>query len=100
MKKFEITIRGEQEEAIGAEILCAVCGAIQNHGYTDVFVKSESIQERKNPMIEMPSFLKSGPAVRIEIPVERREQNGGEFTVGGNQEAVGRCKEPGTEAFG
>lgn len=59
MKKFEVVIRGDHEEEIGHEILQGICAAIQAHGYTDVSVYADTIDERKRNDIQIPEFLSS-----------------------------------------
>lgn len=58
MKKFEVVIAGEHEEEIGLEILQGIYAAIQNHGYTDVSVQADTIEERNRGEIQVPDFLK------------------------------------------
>lgn len=55
MKKMSIVINGQHEEEIGLEILQGIYAAIQNHGYTDVSVQAETVNQRKE--IEIPAFL-------------------------------------------
>ena len=47
MKKMSIVINGQHEEEIGLEILQGIYAAIQNHGYTDVSVQAETVNQRK-----------------------------------------------------
>lgn len=60
MKKFEVVICGEHEEAIGLEILTGIYAAIQNHGYSDVSVYAETLPEKVSGELEIPQFLKQG----------------------------------------
>ena len=55
MKKMSIVINGQHEEEIGLEILQGIYAAIQNHGYTDVSVQAETVNQCKE--IEIPAFL-------------------------------------------
>lgn len=55
MKKVSIVINGQYEEEIGLEILQGIYAAIQNHGYTDVSVQAETVNQCKE--IEIPAFL-------------------------------------------
>lgn len=55
MKKMSIVINGQHEEEIGLEILQGIYEAIQNHGYTDVSVQTETVNQRRE--IEIPAFL-------------------------------------------
>lgn len=77
MKRFEITVRGPEEEEIGLEILTAAYAAVQGHGYHDVSIQAETILDRGRPRNSfwIPDFLRrqSVPAGRI---AERRRQNG------------------------
>ena len=56
MKRFEIAIRGTDEEVIGMEILTAVYEAIQGHGYHDVSIQAETIPEKGGFLV--PGFMK------------------------------------------
>lgn len=56
MKKFEIIINGAHEEEIGLEIMQGIYAAIQNHGYTDVSVKADTVAEEKKEL-QVPAFL-------------------------------------------
>ena len=59
MKKFEVVIRGQHEEEIGHEILQGIYAAIQAHGYTDVSVQADTIDEgeSRGVQIQIPEFL-------------------------------------------
>lgn len=57
MKKFEVVIRGQHEEEIGHEILQGIYAAIQAHGYTDVSVQADTIDEKMDKEIQIPGFL-------------------------------------------
>lgn len=57
MKKFEVVIRGQHEEEIGHEILQGIYAAIQAHGYTDVSVQADTIDEKRGKEIQIPEFL-------------------------------------------
>lgn len=59
MKKIEIVINGEHEEAIGHEILSSVYGAVQGHGYTDVSVKADTIRDVTKGELKLPAFLQN-----------------------------------------
>ena len=58
MKKFEVVIKGAHEEEIGHEILQGIYAAIQNHGYTDVSVQADTIEERAHGELQVPDFLR------------------------------------------
>lgn len=58
MKRFEIIISGEHEEAIGLEILKGIYAAIQNHGYSDVSFLTETVGEQHRREMEIPEFMK------------------------------------------
>lgn len=58
MKKFEVVIRGQHEEEIGHEILQGIYAAIQAHGYTDVSVQADTIDEKNQKELLIPDFLK------------------------------------------
>lgn len=58
MKKFEVVIKGEHEEGIGLAILQGIYAAIQNHGYTDVSVQADTIEERTHGELQVPDFLR------------------------------------------
>lgn len=58
MKKFEVVINGEHEAEIGHEILVGIYAAVQNHGYTDVSVRADTIVERSREQIQVPDFMK------------------------------------------
>lgn len=58
MKKFEIVINGAYEEEIGLEIMQGIYAAIQNHGYTDVSVKADTVTEQVRDL-QIPDFLKT-----------------------------------------
>lgn len=60
MKKIEVLINGAHEEEIGHEILAGIYGAVQNHGYTDVSVKADTLIDRKKDGLEIPEFLQNG----------------------------------------
>lgn len=70
MKKMSIVINGQHEEEIGLEILQGICEAIQNHGYTDVSVQTETVIQRKE--IEIPSFLTGYQKGKSEAEYARR----------------------------
>lgn len=57
MKVFEVVIGGQHEEAVAAEIMAGICKAIQNHGYSDVLVRSKSVREESTKQIEIPDFM-------------------------------------------
>ena len=57
MKKFEVVIKGAHEEEIGHEILQGIYAAIQAHGYTDVSVHADTIDEKKCKELQIPEFL-------------------------------------------
>ena len=57
MKKFEVVIKGAHEEEIGHEILQGIYAAIQAHGYTDVSVHADTIDEKKFRELQIPEFL-------------------------------------------
>lgn len=59
MKKFEIVICGEHEEAIGHKILKGIYEAVQENGYTDVSVKADTVKDLNRGELQMPEFLKS-----------------------------------------
>lgn len=56
MKKLEVVIKGEHEEEMGREMLSGIYGVIQNHGYTDVSVRADTIADKG--CIQIPDFLK------------------------------------------
>ncbi len=59
MKRFEITIKGVEEQEIGLEILTAVYAAVQSHGYHDVSIQAESVPDRGRPRgFWVPDFMK------------------------------------------
>lgn len=56
MKRIEIVVNGQYEEEIALEVLRGVYGAVQNNGYTDVSVNTETVKEAKKEL-QIPSFL-------------------------------------------
>lgn len=58
MKKFEILVSGAHEEEVGLEIMQGIYAAIQNHGYTDVSVNANTIEESSNKELQIPEFLR------------------------------------------
>lgn len=58
MKKFEVVIKGKHEEEIGLAILQGIYAAIQNHGYTDVSVQADTIEDRSHGELQIPEFLR------------------------------------------
>lgn len=72
MKRFEITVKGVEEQEIGLEILTAVYAAVQAHGYHDISIRAETVPDRGRPKgFWVPDFMKrqNVPAGRI---AERR----------------------------
>lgn len=72
MKKMSIVINGQHEEEIGLEILQGIYAAIQNHGYTDVSVQAETVNQRKE--IEIPAFLTGYARGAATVGSERRKR--------------------------
>lgn len=58
MKRFEVVIKGKYEKEIGLEILSGIYAAVQNHGYTDVSVQAETVEEKPNGSFWVPDFMK------------------------------------------
>lgn len=69
MKKMSIVINGQHEEEIGLEILQGIYAAIQNHGYTDVSVQAETVNQCKE--IEIPAFLTGYATEPSPMPTKR-----------------------------
>lgn len=58
MKKFEIVIRGANEEAVAHAVMVGVYGAIRKYKHTDVSVQAATVREvDKEPEIQIPEFL-------------------------------------------
>lgn len=63
MKKFEIVIRGANEEAVAHAVMVGVYGAIRKYKHTDVSVQAATVKEGwvrevdKEPEIQIPEFL-------------------------------------------
>lgn len=58
MKKFEIVIRGANEEAVAHAVMVGVYGAIRKYKHTDVSVQAATVKEvDKEPEIQIPEFL-------------------------------------------
>lgn len=74
MKKFEIAVSGEHEEEIGLEILRGIYEAVQNHGYTDVSVKADTIEEMKKGSIQMPEFLTPAGRGKLECQMAMQKR--------------------------
>lgn len=72
MKKVSIVINGQYEEEIGLEILQGIYAAIQNHGYTDVSVQAETVNQCKE--IEIPAFLTGYARAAATVGNERRKR--------------------------
>lgn len=59
MKRFEITVKGVEEQEIGLEILTAVYAAVQGHGYHDISIQAETIPDRGRPRgFWVPDFMR------------------------------------------
>ncbi|MCM1120088.1 MAG: hypothetical protein NC543_12110 [bacterium] len=59
MKRFEITVKGVEEQEIGLEILTAVYAAVQGHGYHDISIQAETVPDRGRPRgFWVPDFMR------------------------------------------
>lgn len=59
MKRFEITVKGVEEQEIGLEILTAVYAAVQGHGYHDISIQAETVPDRgRSRGFWVPDFMR------------------------------------------
>lgn len=73
MKRFEITVKGVEEQEIGLEILTAVYAAVQGHGYHDISIQAETIPDRGRPRgFWVPDFMRRQPRLPGDRLPERR----------------------------
>lgn len=58
MKILEVEIKGEHEEEMCREMLSCIYGVIQSYEYTDVLVRTDTVDGRDETEIQIPEFPK------------------------------------------